>query len=188
MIFAALVMLSIFLPSQAVLQRATQYAAIAIATEISDTWLNYDENSMFYYRHNKRENLTNVYTPLFAADYDIQLKGENIVSNLESRSISSKAGELTVECYVNNMFIYKEIIVTASREYPIPVDLSFIGFPKTIIVTASSKAVVQNADEFIRNVKLATDFAMFIGDKFGLSDVGDTIGSYGSKVRTQLER
>jgi len=185
MIFAALVMLSVYLPSQAVLQRATQYAATAIATEISDTWLFYDDSSMSYYRHNNKESLNNVYSSLFITN-DVGLKGENIVTNIESRSISSKTGELTVECRENNMFIYKEITVTASREYPIPVDLSFIGFPKTIIVTASSKAVIQNAEEFIRNVDIATDFAAFIGEKFGLNDVGDSISSFGSRVKSIL--
>jgi len=186
MIFAALVMLSVYLPSQAVLQRATQYAATAIATEISDTWLFFDDNSMSYYRHNNKESLVNVYSSLFADDSKLMLKGENIATNVEARSISSKTGELTVECQINNMFIYKEITVTASREYQIPVDLSFIGFPKTIIVTSSSKAVVQNADEFIRNIDLITDFAVFIGEKFGLNDVGDTIGSFGDKAKSIL--
>jgi len=186
MIFAALVMLSAFLPSQAVLQRATQYAATAIATEISDTWLFFDDKDMSYYRHNSKNRLANVYSALFVTNNDANLKGENIVTNIESRSISSKAGELTVECHLNNKFIYKEITVTASREYPVPVDLSFIGFPKKIIVTSSSKAVIQNADEFIRNVDIATNFASFIGEKFGLNDVGSSISSFGNDVKSIL--
>jgi len=184
MIFAALVLLSIYLPTQAVLQRATQYASIAIATEISDTWLFFDSGSMSYYRENNKERLVNVYTGLFLSQEHIQEKSESIVVNLENRSISSKTGELTVECYINNLFIYKEVTITASREYPMPVDLSFIGFPKTITVVASSRAVIQNADEFIRNVDMATDFAVFIGEKFGLNDVGDTISSFGGNVRS----
>ena len=51
MIFAALVLLSIYLPARAVLQRATQFAATALANEASDTWLFFDESSMSYYRH-----------------------------------------------------------------------------------------------------------------------------------------
>lgn len=186
MIFAALVMLSIYLPSQAVLQRATQYAATAIATEISDTWLFFDETSMSYYRHNSKDSLKNVYTSLFTTDYDIEAKGEVIVAEMESRSISSKLGELTVDSQINNMFVYKEITITASREYPIPVDLSFIGFPKKLVVTAGSKAVVQNSDEFIRNVDMAIDFAGFISEKFGLNNVGNTISSFGDKVKSIL--
>jgi len=186
MIFAALVMLSIYLPSQAVLQRATQYAATAIATEISDTWLFFDENSMSYYYQVNKDNLRNVYAGFFLSEDDIRKKGESIVTHLESNSISSKSGELFVDCYSIDMFIYKEIVVTATREYPMPVDLSFVGFPREINVTATSKAVVQNADEFIRNVDIATDFAKFISDKFGLSDVGDAIGSFGNKVKSVL--
>ena len=39
MIFAGLVLLAMYLPTRAVLQQATQYAATALATEQSDTWL-----------------------------------------------------------------------------------------------------------------------------------------------------
>ena len=186
MIFAALVMLSIYLPSQAALQRATQYAATAVATEISDTWLFFDTGSMAYYRHNNKENLENVYAGLFAPTDHLQEKGEYITISLESQSISSKTGELSVQCFINNMIIYKEVTVSATREYPVPVDLSFVGFPQTITVTATSKSVVQNADEFIRNIDMATDFAAFIYDKFELSDVGDSIGSFGSEIKSLL--
>ena len=60
--------------------------------------------------------------------------------------------------------------------------LSFIGFPDSITVTASSTVVVQNADEFIRNVDLAVNFAEFISDKFELGDVSEAISSFGSRV------
>jgi len=186
MVFAALVMLSLYLPSGAVLQRATQYAAYAIATEISDTWLFYDESSMQYYHQNNKNRLKNVYAGLFMAQYDVQSKGEDIVTRLEGQSISSKAGTLTVECSFNSNLLYKEVVVTASREYPMPVDLSFIGFPTVITVTASSKAAVQNADEFIRSMDMAIDFAEFISSNFGLNDVGNTISSFGSRTKTIL--
>jgi len=186
MIFAALVLLSLYLPSQAVLQRATQYAATALTTQISDTWLFFDDGSMSYYRQNNKSRLQNVYTGMSLPENEIKRLSENIVTKLESRSISSKAGVLTVDTNITNRFIYKEIIVTATREYPMPVDLSFIGFPKTLSVTASSKAVVQNADEFIRNVDIATDFASFISKKFGLNDVGGTISSFGKRVKSIL--
>ncbi|MCL2628047.1 MAG: hypothetical protein FWD44_05025 [Oscillospiraceae bacterium] len=186
MVFAALVLLSLYLPAQAVLQRATQYAATAVATEISDTWLFFDETGMSYYRHTNKDKLTNVYAGIFAASSDVQTKGEKIVASLESRSISSKAGELSVVCSLDNSFIYKEVVITASRHYPMPVDLSFIGFPKTITVTATSKAVVTNADEFIRNVDIASEFVGFISNKFGLNDVGSAISSFGGRVKSIL--
>jgi len=85
-----------------------------------------------------------------------------------------------------NKIFYKEIVVTASREYPMPVDLSFIGFPETITVTATSTAVVHNSCEFVRNIDIACDFAEFIIDKYGLHDVTDTISSFGRRVASLL--
>jgi len=182
MIFAALVLLAVYLPSQAVLQRATQYAATAIATESSDTWLFFDESSIAYYHETDKNRLKNVYAELFTGSNDIQLKGEAIVIDAESRGISSKAGQLSVDSYMVNRIIYKEIVVTATREYPMPVDLSFIGFPETITVTATSTAVVLNGDEFVRNIDIATDFTEFIIEKYNLHDIKDAISSFGSKV------
>jgi len=182
MIFAALVLLSIYLPARAALQRATQYAATVIAAEISDTWLFFDESSMSYYRESDIGRLKNVYVNLFAGSGDVQSKGEAIVRELESRSISSRAGSLSVESIVVNKIVYKEAIVTATREFPIPVDLSFIGFPESISITATSAVFVQNADEFIRNIDMASDFLEFIVERFNLHNITDAISSFGSRV------
>lgn len=182
MIFAALVLLAIYLPARAALQRATQYAAVALAAEASDTWLFFSEGSMAYHRENDIRRLRNVYVELFTKDESIPAKGEAIVIEVESRSISSRTGQLTVESGIFNRIIYKEAVVTATREFPMPVDLSFIGFPITIAVTATSTAVVQNADEFIRNVDMAGDFIGFIADRYNLHSVMDAISSFGNRV------
>jgi len=182
MIFAALVLLSIYLPTRAVLQRATQFAATAIATETGDTWLFFNEGSMSYYRKSNIGQLKNVYVDLFAASGDVQSAGEAIVRDVESRSISSRAGELSVECIMINSIIYKEVVVTATREFTMPVDLSFVGFPNTISVTATSTAVVQNPDEFIRNIDMASDFLEFIADRYNLHNITNAISSFGSRV------
>jgi len=182
MIFAALVLLSIYLPARATLQRATQYAATVIATEVSDTWLFFDEGSMSYYRESSSKRLNNVYVDLFSGSGDVQSKGEAIVREQERRGISSRAGDLKVESVVVNKIIYKEAVVTATRDFPIPVDLSFIGFPESISITATSTVFVQNPDEFIRNIDIASDFLEFIIDKFNLHDITDAIGSFGSRV------
>jgi len=182
MIFAALVLLSIYLPAQAALQRATQFAATVIATETGDTWLFFNEGSMSYYRESSIRQLKNVYVDLFTGSNDVQSKGEAIVRDVESRSISSKAGELSVECIMLNRIMYKEVVVTASREYTMPVDLSFIGFPGTISVSATSTAIVQNSDEFIRNIDMASDFLDFIVDRYNLHGLTNAISSFGSRV------
>jgi len=183
MIFAALVLLSVYLPARAALQRAAQHTATALATESSDTWLFFDEDSMSYYREYDRKQLKNVYADLFTGSSDISSKGEAIIIDNENRSITSKTGNLIVEeCLIINRILYKEVIVTATREFPVPVDLSFIGFPGSISITATSVAVVQNGDEFIRSVDIAGDFAAFIVEKYNLFNITDAINSFGNRV------
>jgi len=182
MIFAALVLLAIYLPARAVLQRATQYAATAIATESSDTWIFFNESDMSYYHETDKRNLKNVYVELFTNSNDVESKGETIVIEIEDRGISSKSGVLNVESYIVNRILYKEVVITASREYPMPVDLSFIGFPKTITITATSTAVVLNADEFVRNIDIADEFIDYIVEKYDLHNVKEAISDFGAKI------
>jgi len=186
MIFAALVLLASYLPTRAALQRATQYAATAVATELSDTWLFCDNNvTSHYWKHDKNQ-LTNVYVALFSGDSNAEAKGEEIAIATEAQGVSSKAGVLTVNCDAEPQIIYREVVVTAEREFTVPVDLSFIGFPKTIHVTVTSTAVVQNGDEFVRSMDLAADFVEFIKEKFQLGNVSDAIGSFGNQVKSIL--
>ena len=77
-------------------------------------------------------------------------------------------GELEVACKVNNFVVYKEIVVTATRTIPIPVDLSLVNFPKEIPITVSSTAVVQNGDEFVRNIDIAKDFVQYLDKRYNL--------------------
>jgi len=186
LIFAALVLLSLYLPVQATLQRATQYAATAIATEQSDTWLTFDERSMTYQWFTHKSDLPNVYAELFLGSGDVQAKAEEIVTYVEERGISVKAGTLSVQGESVNRVIYREIVVTATREIPVLINLSLIGFPNSISITAESRAVVQNGDEFIRNIDLAGEFVEFIADKFGLDDVSEAISEFGTRVKSIL--
>jgi len=182
MIFAALVLLAIYMPTRAALQLASQHTAVTLATELSDTWLYFDESSMALRNYDNRSQLVNVYADLFTAKGDISGKGEALAAYIESRSISSKAGELTVDVSSVNNLLFREIVATATREFPMPVNLSFIGFPETISVSATSTAVVINGDEFIRNIDIASDFIEFIIEKYNLHNITDTISSFGSKV------
>ena len=182
MVFAALVLLAIYMPTKAALQLATQHTAVTLATELSDTWLFFDESSMTLRNYDNRSQLINVYVDLFTAGSDIRDKGEALAIYIESRNISSKAGELTVAVSSVNYILYREIVATAIREFPMPVNLSFIGFPETISVSATSTAVVQNGDEFIRNVDIASDFVEYIIEKYNLHDITDAISSFGNKI------
>ena len=181
-IFAGLVLLAVYLPTRSALQQATQYAATAIATEWSDTWLFFDESSMGFYWEHDINRLDNVYTSLFSSARDPEAIAQDIVADIEGRSISSKSGDLTVRAHYENHILYREIIVTAAREFSVPVNLSIIRFPETIPITVSSTAVVQDGEEFVRNAAMAADFVEFVKERFGLSDLSDIIGSFGAKI------
>lgn len=170
MIFAALVLLAMYMPTRAVLQQATQYTATALATEQSDTWITFDEDNMRYVWETDKGELSNVYVAVIRSFFqgDIQERAETIVTKLESNSLVSKQGTLTVDCRVVNYIFYKELSVTATRTIPLPVNLSFIKFPTEIPVTVTSTAIVQNGDEFVRNMDIAAEFISYLNDKYNL--------------------
>jgi len=182
LVFAALFLLSVFLPTRAALQRATQYAATALATEKSDTWLVFDEGSMSYRWETDKDRLQFVYVSMFSGIRDVQARGETIVSNIEEQGLSVKSGNLSIDCSVNNWVVYQEVAITASRVYDMPGFLSTIGFPDELSITVTSVAVVQNGDEFIRNIDLAVDFVEYIAEKFNLTGVSDAISKAWDKV------
>ena len=188
MIFAGLILLSIYLPTRANLQRATQYAATAMATEKSDTWLIYDAASEKYTWLYTPEELganRNVYRSLFrsaimnpASDRG---KVETIVSNVEKQGIYLPAGNLIVTYTVTNAVLYQEVHVTATRTITPPVNLSYVGFPAQVEITVTSSAVVRNGDEFVRNVDLAKDLTDYLSKKFGIDDIFTKLDELGDK-------
>lgn len=171
MIFAGIILLAMYLPTRSALQRATQYAATALATEQSDTWLEFDVERMEYDWITKKNELPNVYVALVSSFFkgDTAQKAETIVRNMENNGITRTVGELTVSCEIHNYVVYKELAITATRTIPIPVDLSFVGFPTEIPITVTSTAVVQNGEEFVRNIDIAADFISYLQEKYDLS-------------------
>ena len=199
MVFFALVMLAFYLPQRAMLQRATQFAATAVATELSDTWIYFDVTSQTYGRYANYRALSNtssgkggVYVTLFKSVFGSNNNAETIMRGLDEKEnlplIAN--GDLTVECELVNYIVYKEVVVTATRSIPVPIDLSIIKFPpnqQTIDLVVTSKAVVTNADEFIRSVDLAVDFATWADKQLGLGLFGENgafskIGEAGNKI------
>lgn len=186
MIFAGLVLLAIYLPTRMTLQHTTQYAATALATEQSDTWLDFDTGSMKYQVFQNKTDLPNVYAALLASFFmsDTEDDAETIVRKLEGKSITSHSGNLIVECEVENYLVYKEIKVTATRTIPMPIDLSFVMFPKEIPITVSSTAAVLNGDEFVRNMDLAVELMSYLDEKYNLhvSEFTSSLGKWMGKV------
>ena len=178
MIFLALVMLAFYLPQRAMLQRATQFAATAVATEMSDTWVYYDAESLQYRRYDDHAALRSgkggVYVALFNSVFNNNTGGaetaETIIRNVDKKENLPMIanGGLNVECELKNYIVYKEIVVTATRSIKVPVDFSVIQFPDTIDLVVTSRAVVANGDEFIRNVDIAVDFIYWVADELDI--------------------
>lgn len=172
LICAALVLLSIYLPLRAAMQRSTQYAATAIATERSDTWLRFNPDTLQYEWLNDRRDLGNVYGSVLGAlvgnGRDDEDNARRAVLNMENKNIQKPASDLTVEYGVVNYIVYKEIVVTAKRTVPVPLNLTMFGIPRNLELVVTSTAVVQNGDEFIRNMDLAVDV---MDDLFGVREM-----------------
>ena len=186
MIFAGLVLLSVYLPVRASLQHATQRAAIALATERSDTWLFYDEYNSSYYFAGSINYLDNVYVALFRSILpgrgNNEARAEQIVHHIDENSPGFNPGTLIVEYEFVNLIVYREVSVTATRVMPVPVDLSFVGFPNTISITATSTAVVQDGSGFVRNMDLAVDVAYFITDSNPISKLFSNVTDIASRI------
>lgn len=165
MIFAGLVLLAMYLPQRAMLQEAAQVAAVAIATERSDTWIEFNNNAVY-----RRAVLTagdNVYLSAFRRPDGT--KAESIVRNFATRGFVSAPGQIVVDYDIKNFVIYQEVIVTVTQNIPMPVNLLFIGFPDNITLTQEARAVVQNGDEFVRNIDIAKDMVLWLDNKFNVS-------------------
>lgn len=186
MIFAGLVLLSMYLPVRASLQRATQYAATALATERSDTWLFYNEGAMAYRWATHSGELDGVFVSAFRSIMpgrgNSEARAEQIVRNREQSGPGFNPGVLVVEFEMVNFVVYQEITVTATRVITPPVDLSFVGFPNQIPITASSTAVVHNGDEFVRNMNLAVDVHYFITDGNPISKLFQNVSNFFSAL------
>lgn len=190
MIFAGLMLMAMYLPTRALLQRATQYTATALATERSDTWLRCDPATGEYYWLKDRKDLGTVYGAAFGAlggnKRDEADAAEKLVENLESKGLVKVSGDLEVEYGVLNYIVYKEIIVTATKTIKMPVDLTFVGLKNEIPITVSSTAVVQNGDEFVRNIDLAVDLVTDLSEKYGLDETFGKIGEFLNKFNELL--
>lgn len=170
MIFAALVLLATYLPQRMALQEAAQFAATAVATEAGDTYVAFDNSG----NRTARTNLPNVYVEAFrgltGGDLrDAEDKAAQIAQRIARNAVIPVADEIQAEISVKNYIVYKEITVTLTQDVTLPVDLSFIGFPATMHLTQQASAVVQNGDEFVRNIDIAKDMVVWLDSKLGVS-------------------
>lgn len=170
MIFAALVLLAMYLPQRTILQEAAQYTAIALATENSDTYIAFDGQG----RRTDKEIASSVYASTIDAmlgrNLHAQEKAYDIANYLAGNGMLKVPDAVSVDLEVTNYVIYQEIAVTLRQTIPLPVDLSFIGFPKELELVQEASAVVQNGDEFVRNIDIAKDMMQWLDNKLGVSE------------------
>jgi hypothetical protein len=174
MIFAALVLLAMYLPQRTVLQEAAQVAAVAIATERSDTWISFENNGSFRRAHESEQ--PNVYVKAFTNTFgnnnspEAQHKAQHIVENVVRNSFMPIPGTITVRDPIfTNAFFYKEVVITVERQMNMPVNLSLIGFPTSITLTQEARAVILDGDEFVRTVDIAKDIFLWLDNKLDIS-------------------
>jgi len=174
MIFMGIILLSLYLPRRAQLQEATQYAAIVIGNELSDPWAQFNPSTLKYDNLWQQTNYSppNVYAELFrnaTGRYNSTraqtVVNEYIKSDFMNGILPRYPRKITATSNLNNLVIYREVIVTAKEELTFPPILGFAGIPGKVTITATAKATVQNGDEFIRNIDIAFDVA----DKIGLN-------------------
>lgn len=178
-----IILISMYLPTKAALQNATQKAATAIALEQSDTWLNYNEDSLVYTSETNKSSLDNVYVSLFNGyDSNDAAKAKDIVQNALDESLLYYGGTVDVDYGMVNKVIYKEVVVSATYSVDMPIDLSFIGGGDEIEFTVTSCATVQNGDEFVRNVDIVVDVVKAIDEKYDISSKFEGVTDVISKV------
>lgn len=169
MIFAALVLLAMYLPQRTILQETAQYTATALATQASDTYIAFDDNGN---KIDKTPDIS-VYITLVkgiaGSNLDVKAQAEKIAAHMAKNAILPVSSTVNVDLEVINYIVYQELTVTLTQTVPMPVDLSFIGFPTELVLVQSASAVVQNGDEFVRDIDIAKDMVIWLDKKLGVS-------------------
>lgn len=192
MILFALIILSMTLPTRAVLQNIAQETATAMAIQRSDTWVNYgkDTNGNYvYYVETDKSNLTNVYVSVLSSFFteDSSKITEVVTDKYDDTKIIYKFnGDLEVEVGVINCVIYREIIVSVTKNIDLMINLEFINFPTKIPVSATAMATVQDSDELIRNVDMVVNVVKDIDEEYGISTKFEKVTEIGSKFTNFL--
>jgi len=186
MLFFTMVLLATYLPQRTILQEAAQAAAVAIATENSDTYVAFDEdgqrvekeypqrvfekNGQFNKEYFNRSVYGAAIDGMWLTKEEAEAKAASIVEHYAGKGVFAVPGKIDVQCSTTNYVIYQEVCVTVTQTIPVPVNFSFIGIPSELTLVQEAKAVVQNGDEFIRNVDIVKDLGIWAADEFGVSE------------------
>lgn len=89
-------------------------------------------------------------------------------------------GNITITAERHNYVFYKTIEATATQSIVPPINLSMVGGPDTMDIKVTGTIVVNDSEDFIRNV----DFAI---DMLEDTAVGKFVGSLGEKAKDLYE-
>lgn len=189
MIFAALVLLAMYLPQRTILQEAAQYTATCLATQASDTYVAFDNNGDRIRKTPDKSVYITLVNGLLGNGLEVEDQAEQIAAQMAKNAILPVSSAVTADLDVKNYIIYQELTVTLTQTIPMPVDLSFIGFPTELVLVQSASAVVQNGDEFVRNIDIAKDMVIWLDNRFEIketvekSKLGVALGKIGDLLK-----
>lgn len=169
MIFAAMVLLAMYLPQRTILQEAAQYTATCIATQASDTYVAFDDSGNRIRKAPDKSVYATLINGILGRNLDVKDQAEQIAAHMAQNAILPVSSTIAVDLDVKNYIIYQELTVTLTQTVPMPIDLSFIGFPTELVLVQSASAVVQNGDEFVRDIDIAKDMVIWLDNKLGVS-------------------
>jgi len=177
-----IIVVALYLPERAVLQRATQTAASSIAIQESDAWLRINENTgQLEFVPEKGNVYVNFVRSLVWTRNrrnTMETQAISIVENLsQNQLLLLGVGDIDVTIQTRNWVVYQEIKVTASRTMEIPVRFPFINMPLYIPMTYSSTAVVNNSAEFVRTIDMLVDLFRFITNSNVRNNMRNTVAN-----------
>lgn len=170
MIFAALVLLAMYLPQRTILQEAAQYTATALATQASDTYVAFDDDGNRIQKTPDISVYVTLMNGILGNNLDVKDQAEQIAAHMAQNAILPVSSTVKADLDVINYLVYQKLTVTLTQTIPMPVDLSFIGFPTELVLVQSASAVVQNGDEFVRDIDIAKDMVEWLDKKIGVSE------------------
>ncbi len=166
----ALYYAAIFLCQKANLQTSLEVAAVYYKNTLTDTYVDtqeidyiYDESGFYSASGSVQEKIyrLNPYADLLQK-FDEERFKEIFYSNCKFMFFDSGEDISFAAVKDTNYLVYREITVTAKQTLTPAISFKFIGIENNeVTITSSVKLVVNNTDEFIRNI----DFGMDIIDE-----------------------
>ncbi|MEG1752676.1 MAG: hypothetical protein RR234_02065 [Christensenella sp.] len=121
----------------------------------------------------------------FTSSNDLSDELEQAVLNYAKQGSLFASNNDDVNIQIKNYILFKEIKGSAARTFKMPINLSLIGIDSNVTIYAASRRMVQDHDEFMRNVDLVIDATSYFDEKYGISDkiggIKDKVGKVFSK-------